>query len=88
MILPDPSLRGRGFKPDAVAADFAGVGVDKRLVEYWRRQQASRRWPRAAAPAQVPVEAAADDSEAVEGHAVPLAAEERSNVVPMTFEDR
>jgi hypothetical protein len=61
------------------------VSVDNRLVEYWRRQLAARRRPRAAPAVPEPADPVTEPQnrgEPAAGEAPP------SNVVPMTFEDR
>jgi hypothetical protein len=89
VILPDRrSIRSGRLKLDALPADSAGVSVDNRLVEYWRRQLAARRRLRPAPALRAPAAADSEPGHGIEAAVEPSTGEERSNVVPMTFEDR
>jgi hypothetical protein len=63
------------------------VGVDNRLVEYWRRQLAGRRL-RLVPSVRSSAETGREAGHGVDSEVEPAAGGRRSNVVPMTFEDR
>jgi hypothetical protein len=64
------------------------VNVDDRLLAHWRREQVARRRARAALPAQWRDDARPEMREVVDVYVELLAAESRSNVVPLALEDR
>ena len=76
------------LKSCAIRADLAGMNVDDRLLAHWRREQVARRRARAALPAQWRDDTRPEMREVVDVYVELLAAESRSNVVPLALEDR
>jgi hypothetical protein len=71
-----------------VSADFAGVSVDSRLLNYWQREQNARRQARAALPARWRNDPRPEMHEVVDVYVELLAAERARNVVPLVLPDR
>ena len=77
-----------GLKPGVVRADVAGVSVDRRLLNYWQREQVARRKARAALPPQWRNDPRPEMHQVVDVYVELLAAERQRNVVPLALEDR
>jgi hypothetical protein len=82
------SRRGGALKPALVPADVAVVSVDRRLLNYWQREQVARRKARAALPARWRNDPRPEMRKVVDLYVELLAAERQRNVVPLAFEDR
>ena len=84
---PELDSSAEGLKFQEVRADFAGVNVDNRLLNYWQREQGARRRARAALPARWRNDPRPEMRQVVDTYVELLAAERQQNVVPLVLED-
>jgi hypothetical protein len=66
----------------------AGMAVEKRLLEHWRREQTARRRARSSLPKRWQNDPRPEMWEVTDLYLERVAAERRENVIPMALEDR